>query len=442
VKADRYSWIWLALLCLYGFIHSATYALSNPVYESPDEPGHLEFVNRIASGKSLPNQYDPHQFLAEGHQTPLYYVSAGLLLRATGGPISVSLPVSNTNPPAPYFNHGPNPFKSSRDKAFFYGLRLVGSLLVGLTVLQVGRAARLILPVGHVWLCAPLLVAALPQFAFIGSNISNDGLAAFFGACVVYAVALCKSDPAVRKHWILLGVYVGLAFLSKKNAIVLAPSVLVFLGAWRLYEPSQARPLGRNVLSACAVALLLLLPVLLRNQMLYGELLGNKMETETMPNLVFSQSLHSWHFHYVFPHVVPVSYVAEFGWMSVEVKPFFVWRMVWFIGICGGLSVLALFDRERAAVAIFCWAAFLANVAGLVYYNLLFPQAQGRLLFPTLAAVAMLFAIGLFEVSRHVNSRVKVLAFLPLVVWFVWFDVLCFYTNQNFYAWFGPKLGF
>ena len=104
--------------------------------------------------------------------------------------------------------------------------------------------------------------------------------------------------------------------------------------------------------------------------------------------------------------------------------------------------MLALFDRERASFAIFCWAAFLANLAGLVYYNLLFPQAQGRLLFPSLGAVAMLFAIGLFEVSRRVPSRVKTLAFLPLVVWFVWFDVLCFYTNQNFYAWFGPRLGF
>ena len=442
MKADRVWWIWLAVLCLYGILHSATYALTNPPLESPDEPGHLGYVNRFAAGKGIPNQYDPKEVLPEGHQTPLYYFAAGEIFRLFGGPISVQLPVSNAKPPAPLFDHRPNPFPSSRDRNLFYGLRLAGAFLVGLTVLQTGRAAHKLMPLGHVWLVAPMIVATLPQLAFIGSSISNDGLVAMFAACVVYAVSCCAMEPDSRGHWILLGMYLGLAFLAKKNAIVLAPAALLFLGALRLYRGKNLGKIGVNSLLAAGVALLLFLPVFIHNLSLYGELLGNRMETDTMPQLVYPQDLNSWHFRYIFPHVVPVSFVAQFGWMVVEVKAVFVWRMVWFLGALGCLGALALFDRVRGAVAIFCFAGFLGNIAGLVYYNLLFPQAQGRLLFPSLACLAMLCALGLYEITSRVRLPYKFLALVPIAIWFLWFDLLCFYTNQNFYSWFGPALGF
>jgi len=126
----------------------------------------------------------------------------------------------------------------------------------------------------------------------------------------------------------------------------------------------------------------------------------------------------------------------------VEVKPKFVWRMVWMFAGLMSLGCFALFDRQRGAIALFCIAAFLCNAFGLIYYNLFFPQAQGRLLFPSLACIVLLCALGVFEISRFVRFRYKALSLVALAIWLLWFDVLCFYTNQNFYAWFGPKLGF
>jgi hypothetical protein len=442
VKADRFSWIWLALFCVFGFLHSALYAFTNPVFESPDEPGHLEFINRIASGGGLPNQYDSKQFLPEGHQNPLYYFVAGSLLRVTGGPIKVYLPPSQTAAPAPYFDHRSDPFGSGRDRTVFYALRLLGCLLVGLTVVQVGRAARRVMPVGHVWMAAPMFVAALPQFAFIGASISNDILVTTMGACAVFAAACCAMEPSVRRNWIALGIYVGLAYLAKKNGIILAPAAVLLLLGVKLYGLESGGKTLRNGLWMAAAALILFLPVLLRNQILYRDSLGNRMEAETLYNLAYFQSLDSFHFRYIVPHDVPVSFVSQFGWMVVEVKPTFVWRMIWGIDAALLLGLGALFDRRVGAFALFCLTGIIANAGGLVYYNLQFPQAQGRLLFPSLGCIALLCTLGLYEVSCRVAIPRKALVLAPLAVWFLWFDVLCFYTNQNFYAWFGSKLGF
>lgn len=441
-QPNRNSWIWLVLLCLYALVHSAAYALTNPVFESPDEPGHLEYANNFAAGRPMPNQYDVKEFLAEGHQSPLFYVLAGSLLRIAGGPISVALP-PNTQPDHWYeFDHRSPPFKGPRDRNLFYALRLLGSVLVALTVLATGLAARKMLPVGHVWLVAPLLVAMLPELAFIGSSISNDGLVACLGACCAFGAAGCCVEPARWQNWLRFGLWIGLAFLAKKNAIVYAPAGFVLLAGLGFSPVMERKTALRNGLIAFAAGLFLYLPILLRNHLLYGELLGNQMETDTLSGLVFPQSLNSRHFRLIFPDIVPRSFIAHFGWMTVEVRQVYVWPLVRAILGSAGLGVFALFDRKRTAFAAFCLVAFLGNVAGLVYYNLIYPQAQGRLLFPAMAPLMLLCALGLFEVSSRIHFRYKTLTFLPLVIWLVWFDLLAFWTNQNFYAYFGPKLGF
>lgn len=434
-RAERFGWVWLALICLYALFHSAAYALSNPVFESPDEPGHLQYVNHIAAGGRLPNQYLPDQFMAEGHQHPLYYLGAGLTLRALGGPIKVALPRNPRGGANPQFDHRYQAFAGGRDRVLFYALRLFGSAMVGAIALLTGLAARRLMPLGHVWMLAPFMVASLPELAYIGSSVSNDGLVALFGAAAVYAGVRCSLEPERRRRWISLGIWLGLAVLAKKSALALVPASLLLVAALAV-GGTPKRKLALNAAQAALAALLLVSPVILRNLALYHEPLGNQMEIATLQDLVFPQDLHSRHFRVLFPDIVPRSFVAHFGWMIVAVNPVYVWPVV--RGILGSaiLSLGALLDSSRRAAALFCWAAFLSNLAGLVYYNLIFPQAQGRLLFASVAALALLCALGGHEVSRRVRLPYKGVLLVPVVIWLLWFDFLAFWTNSNFYT--GP----
>lgn len=434
-RAERLSWVWLGLLCLYALLHSAFYALNNPVFESPDEPDHLAFVNRIASGEWLPNQFDA-SFTPEGHQHPLYYLLTGGILRIAGGPVSVDLPRSGLPFPAPHFNHSPDPFTSPRDRGLFFGLRLLGAVMAALTTLQIGRASRKLMPLGHVWLVAPLVVATLPQFAFISSSISNDGLVLLLGACLTYASVSCAFESERRSHWIALGVWLGLALLTKKSALAYVPAVVVLAAVLALSKSLSPVGIAKRAGMALAIAALLFLPILIRNQTLYGELLASRMEVATLPNLAQAHSLDSPYFQTVFPESVPRSFIAQLGWMNILADPTHIWWIVRALLLAIGLSVIALFDRARRAGTAFCWAAFIGSVAGLVYYNLMFPQPQGRLLFPALAPISLLCALGLHEMSRRMRIPFKWIAIGVMGLYLIWFDRLAYQTNHSFYDWF------
>src|ERR671933_10205 len=77
-------------LLVYAAALAALSALLAPPFEAPDEPAHLAYVDFIATRAALPNQYGPDRPLTghgisptEGHQPPLYYAAAALLLRLT-----------------------------------------------------------------------------------------------------------------------------------------------------------------------------------------------------------------------------------------------------------------------------------------------------------------------------------------------------------------------
>ena len=434
MERARSTWIWLGLLCAYAFIHSAGYALTNPVFESPDEPGHLALVNRFASGKGPPNQYNPSEMMAEGHQNPLYYGLVGVALRVAGGPLTV-VAIPNGHPDnAPQFLHDRSPFPTSRDRALFFAIRLLGSVFVAILVLQVGLASRAFLPSGYSWLLAPMLAASLPQLAFIGGSISNDVMVAMLAGCALCAAQRCSTDPASRRAWIKLGLWTGLAFLAKKNALCLVPAALIFLAVHAFLTPATRRQTIRAALYGGFVAAIVMAPVFLRNQIVYHDFLANRMEVETLEALVYPQSLNSRHFRVLFPDIVPRSFVAHFGWMIVEVTPKYVWIVVRAILAGALLSALAFTDRRRLPLLVYAWAAFLLNLVGLVYYNLFFPQAQGRLLFPSLASIALLCSTGAWSFGRLITWPRKQWLLVPIGIALAWFDWYAMLINQAFYA--------
>lgn len=418
----------LALLsALYAFVVSAIFALTNPPFEAPDEPAHLRYVNFVLEHQALPNQLVPARASqGEGHQHPLYYAGAAVVVGAVNGGRSI-----------PVVEHEAGirstvSFEDSRSRTAFFALRLLGALLVGLFVFQIPRLAVL-LGVEPLW--PTLFVATLPQFLFIGSSVSNDGLTALLCALAV-SITVEGSLEGTGKGWLKAGLWTGLAFLAKKSSIVLFPCGLLLLGLTRKTQPNTVR----NALWYVGFTLLLAGPVLVRNQVLYGDPLGNHMELVSLQGLVTPRSIADPYFLKSFPTMLVSSFVGLFGWTAVQVpmRLVAVYSLLLAPGLIWCVRFIARHDASPHPVGMRSRAIYLVgvvalNLVGLIHYNLSFTQAQGRLLFPSLAALATLWGLGMTSLTRDVAAHKHKLIVGVAAAGLIAFDCYCLMLNYRFY---------
>ncbi len=205
-------WPILLILVFYVLLAGA-YSVVNPLFESPDEVWHYEYVRWLVEGEGLPRPDDVghapwHQ---EGSQPPLYYLSAALLTKpistANAGEIIRYNPHAAIGQADSFGNqnmmaHGPAeawPWRSvalAAHVARFFSIFL-GALTVFFTYL-IGRTVFPSRPA--ISLGAALLVAFNPQFLFLSGAVNNDNLVTMTGAAgVLLAVtALGRRDADGR----------------------------------------------------------------------------------------------------------------------------------------------------------------------------------------------------------------------------------------------------
>lgn len=399
--------VWTILAVLFAFL--------TPPYEAPDEPFHLAYANHLATGKGLPNQYDPQRFVyGEGHQFPLYYLGAGALIWLSNADHAVNVkPIANPQYArnggptwmAPAFAHNTQRiFPSAADRASFYGLRLLSVLLALLNLVVLERLAALYLADGRWRVVAVLLAGGLPQYLYVAGYITNDNLNVLLSTLCIYACCRCVRQPE-RRWFLWLGLFLGLALATKKNALVLLPAVALSLGALWWQRPDARRRILLGMLGGLGLTLLLAGWVFLRNQGLYGEFLGTRMEAKTLPDLIVDRHLLSWDFaRYVGQVVLPglaISAVGYFGWMTFPLPLWMYgcWAAIALLALGGVLGGLPAWRRRwLEALPLALFPAFC--LAGIVHYNLAYSQYQGRFLFPILGCLTIPAAAGLARLCR------------------------------------------
>ncbi|MEI6083558.1 MAG: glycosyltransferase family 39 protein [Verrucomicrobiota bacterium] len=115
------------------------------------------------------------------------------------------------------------------------GVRLVNIFLWIATAVAVLQTAKLWFD-ERVAVGAALLYAVLPVFIGIGFIVTPDGPLVFFWALCLYGLTRAMQEEKLR-YWLLAGVALGGAMLSKYYAVVLVPSLLWFL----LWSPKYRR---------------------------------------------------------------------------------------------------------------------------------------------------------------------------------------------------------
>ncbi|MCZ7671059.1 MAG: hypothetical protein M5U34_29890 [Chloroflexi bacterium] len=139
----------------------------------------------------------------------------------------------------------------------------------------------------------------MPMFLFISGAVNNDNLAILLASLAVWLmIRAVNSEQSIDYRspslwrWLLLGVVIGLALLTKEGTFALLPLAwgTIFVARWRAMVQAMVRKNGRFssysqlfkvLLQSILYFALLLIPVILiagwwywRNIQLYGDFLG------------------------------------------------------------------------------------------------------------------------------------------------------------------------
>lgn len=439
----------LAIFVLFCVL-SGWYSLATPPFETPDELYHYALVRHLAAGNGLPVQQVGVEapWEQEGSQAPLYYLLAGRLTRSIDQSDFPALSVRN-----PRANIGDPLFPGNKNFMLYSATvyPLVGSNLA----LHVARWLSLLLGCLTLW-CTyataklafapaiaspqdqagswplrawlPLIVtgwtAAIPQFAFISASCSNDSMIIATSAATLYWLArlLVQSDSRAIKlgEWVLLGVLLGLAALSKLQGL----GLIGLAGLAVLYMAWQRRSWRLPLVAALPVGLPLLLIAgwwYWRNVVLYGDVFGisyllvnNGQRTEPITLASLPGELRGLRY----------SFWGLFGWFNILLP-------TWIYGVLDGLSLVGLAGlfghalRHHPGTArsgrLVRWLAgiwVVLALALLAYWIYRATGSQGRLLFNALGAVILLLVWGLAWWIDYLPRRLQPLFWLspPLLL--------------------------
>ncbi len=413
----------LAAYALLGVL----YAFASPVFEKPDELWHFAYIKLLADGRGFPtppvviSDDTPAQEIT---QPPLYYLMAAPIVRVLVPDTTDFFGLLHRNPAVGTSldnNDNKNMFIHTAREAFpFHGtvlaiyiLRVFSLVFGGLAIWFTYQMSLAIWPQrSSTALLAAAIVAFTPQFVFVTSAVSNDGLSAATGALVLWLTARLLRRGLTRRRALVLGSALGMAALSKASELGLIP-IVVFVVLIAAHAPDGRSLRWRDRIGASVWTLL---PVLLiagawyvRTYALYGDVLGTSIH-EQLPwarpqPISFGEAMLQ------LPTIIR-SYWLAYGWGTIG-PPQVIYsalNLLAAIGLIGAVYTLytVIVNRDRIVgwclLALGGWLAVM--VVALISWNQILLSPLGRLALPAIAAIGVLIAMGWTAIgSRWLSDR-------------------------------------
>jgi 4-amino-4-deoxy-L-arabinose transferase-like glycosyltransferase len=404
-------------IALFRVFLSAYWGLTLPPFEAHDETGHFAYARYIAAEGGLP---DPREKLTiwfdESHQPPLYY----LLAAVAGRPFAPPEPYTPTMNPfflrgdtlagvnAALHDPAAESFPGTPPQQFLVVGRLLSALLSGIAVFLVFLIARALGLSDSIALTATAIAAFNPTWVFLGGAFNNDAMVAMTGPLVLWTCLRLQRRSDVGAAAVA-GLALGLALMSKNNAITLAPFALVAVGlaAWRAVPGSPwraARTVGAFVVSAGLVAGWWYA----RNMLAFGRPLSDRENAnvilrEVSPLFEIATKRNPIEFGGILLDNSFRTYWGQFGWGTIGLPDWIYLPLV----VVSGLALVGLGKsllRERRQPARWVLLGFSVMVAALPLYRAVFFNTPtlfaGRYLLPAIGAISILMAVGLFQLGR------------------------------------------
>jgi hypothetical protein len=405
-----------ALLVLAHFVLSAAFSVVNPLGEAPDEADHFAYVVYLAEEQALP--VGPR--VTQSKHPPLYHAGAAAVA-SLATPDHRFLRANPDVELSPRPDWSPNFFIHPAAEAWPWadngarGFHLARFWSVLLSTLTVAGAYGLTLTAfpGQTLLSltATGVLAFLPGFAFIGGSVNNDNAAALFGTLGLWAgLLIWRRRGDLRAAW-WAPLALGAGLLSKTSTLGVWPAVgvAILLGAcasptppgtvrawWHALWRNWTRWLGSG-LYVFGGALFVASPWLLRNQRLYGDPLGMALTRQTIDlrSAPWTWADTSWLLTGWFR-----SFWGKFGGAGHIPMAEPVYLLLSLLTVISALGLLGNLWPARRRYArtpiLLLTLAAIGVAAGIARYSLVaLGTDQGRLLYPALTALVVLWSSGL-----------------------------------------------
>ncbi|HEX7594652.1 MAG TPA: glycosyltransferase family 39 protein, partial [Anaerolineae bacterium] len=293
------------------------------------------------------------------------------------------------------------------------------------------------------------LVAFNPMFIFISASVNNDNLAVMLASLALLLLARLITRGATLPRFIVLGIVLGFAALSKVSdlgLLVVAAVVFSYLlwRAWKMrggdtpappHPHTPALPLGVVTGSLLCAAIVVAIAGwwYVRNWLLYADPLafnvwvaiaGGRPTPATLATLLGEfQGFR-------------ISFWGNFGGVNI-IAPDWVYVVLDLFTVLAAIGLLVGLARRALPRLLALPGFWLALIlVSLLRWTLLTFASQGRLIFPAISAVAILIAYGLsqFQISdfRFQISRFRFpnlpFAHLSFVIFLFTFSALAPFT--------------
>jgi hypothetical protein len=401
--AERRPWSTAALACALFLLVAGQFFWVTPILEGPDSYEHFRFVRYLVMHHAFPRLDDPYPNdspYQEAAQYPLYY----LLGAAVSFPVSTAdfdhVLAQNPHAGDPR-GHGNGNFLFHRPFTGFprgteLAARLVGGLSLACGAATVACAVALgwLTAPKRPWLClaAGVALAADPPFDAFSAFVTNDVLVAALSSLTIVLLVCWVIDRSERWSW-LAAAALSLAVLAKFSAIGL---IVPFALAAVLVRVTWRQRLLQLPKAALAIAL-----VdgwwMVRDQVVNGDFSGM---------LAVNGHTARQDFH---PFEAPLQGILNVmrslpatlhglfatGAYGIDSPPYLylVTTVLGLVGLAAGVVVALARQRQQPWLnLVLLWPA--VNLVELVTYggNIAVPGA--RLLFPSIACLALLVALG------------------------------------------------
>lgn len=422
------AFLFLLVLFIGGVLaHQATL----PTMEGYDETLHYNYIVRLRADNRLPDRDTEltNGTRQESSQPPLTYWADAMLMNLFNVPPDKADPLTELDgvrnmwfTPPDEWNRRDNLnvyYHGSGEVVFGHPDIVTGdrvarlmSLIFGvLAVIGAYGTAREFFDNRQAWaLAATAIFAFAPQMLNISAVVSNDVGAAAFAALIVWQTMSLLRRGASPLRLIVIGLLLGMAGLSKVNALLVAPGVgLALLIDWRARKVSPWRLLVNAALIGLPFALLFA-PWVAYGWINYGSPLGLEAH-----NIFAHPDLPAPNIAQVAVALVQVyaSYWGRFGGGGIWMNPVVYILLSVIVPLSAASYVLGArylrWQSRTVQRGVVLLVMALANFAGLLDWLVrlfaIAPGIQGRLMYPGHAANALLLAGGLFLLDRRLGCR-------------------------------------